>query len=126
MDGYDALIGRVRSLAEHSDLSERARSVIDGLLEYHDDEIAAREIAEGYLDAAERHIEAYKVLECHAGRARHSRLPRLDAWPQWRETAELLAATGKAVLANDERYGAYLDAVTVGKGPRGADGRAAP
>ena len=114
MDGYDALIGRVRSLAEHSDLSERARSVIDGLLEYHDDEIAAREIAEGYLDAAERHIEAYKVLERHAGE-RGIPVTRLDAWPQWRETAELLAATGKAVLANDERYGAYLDAIAAGK-----------
>ena len=115
MDGYDALIGRVRSLAEHSDLSERARSVIDGLLEYHDDEVAAREIAEGYLAAAERHVEAYRILERHAGE-RGVPVARLDAWPRWRETAELLADTGKAVLANDERYGAYLDAVTVGRG----------
>ena len=27
----------------------------------------------------------------------------------------MLAATGEAVLANDERYGAYLDAMTIGK-----------
>ena len=114
MDGYDALIGRVRSLAEHSDLSERARSVIGGLLDYHDGEIAAREIAEGYLAAAERHVEAYRVLERHAGE-RGVPIVRLDAWPRWRETAELLADTGKAVLANDERYGAYLDAIAAGK-----------
>ena len=114
MDGYDALIGRVRSLAEHSDLSERARSVIDGLLEYHEDETAAHEIAEGYLAAAERHVEAYKVLERRAGE-RGVPVARLDVWSQWRETAELLADTGKAVLANDERYGAYLDAMTIGR-----------
>ena len=114
MHGYDALIGRLRSLAEHSDLSERARSVIDGLLEYHDGETAARETAEGYLAAAERHIEAYRVLERHA-RQRGVPVARLDAWPQWRETARLLADTGKAVLSNDERYGAYLDAVAAGK-----------
>ena len=40
---------------------------------------------------------------------------RLDAWPTWREAAEILAAIGKAVLSNDERYGAYFDAMTIGK-----------
>ena len=114
MDGYDALIGRLRSLAEHSDLSERARSVIDGLLEYHDGETAARETAEGYLAAAEQHVEAYRVLERHAGELGVP-VARLDAWPRWRETAELLADTGKAVLSNDERYGAYLDVIVAGK-----------
>ena len=113
-ESYDALILRVRALADRHDLSERARSVIDGLLEYHEDETAARETAEGYLAAAERHVEAYKVLE---GDAVERGLPvnRLDAWPQWREAAELLAATGKAVLADKDRYGAYLDAMTLGK-----------
>ena len=114
MDGYDALIHRVRALADHPGLSERARGVIDELLEYHDDETVARETAEGYLAAAERHVEAYRVLEHHAGE-RGVPVARLDAWPQWREAAEMLAATGEAVLANDERYGAYLDAMTIGR-----------
>ena len=114
MDGYDGLIQRVRALADHPDLSERAQDVIVGLLAYHDDETVARETAEDYLAAAERHVEAYKVLKAQAGE--HG-LPvaRLDAWPQWREAAEMLAATGKAVLANDDRYGAYLDAMTIGR-----------
>ena len=114
MYGYDALIHRVRALADHPGLSERARGVIDELLAYHDDETVARETAEGYLEAAERHVEAYRVLEAQAGE--HG-LPvaRLDAWPQWREAAEMLAATGEAVLANDERYGAWLDAMTIGR-----------
>ena len=114
MDGYDALIRRVRALADHPGLSERARGVIEELLTYHDDETDAQETAEGYLAAAERHVEAYKVLEAQAG---EQGLPvaRLDAWPHWREAAEMLAATGKAVLADEDRYGAYLDAMTIGR-----------
>ena len=114
MDGYDALNRRVRTLAEHPGLTERARSVIDQLLEYHDDETVARETAEGYLAAAERHVETYKALERHASE-RGLPVDRLDAWPEWREAAEMLAATGKAVLTDQERYGAYLDAMTIGK-----------
>ena len=114
MDGYDALIGRVRALADHPDLSDRARGVIDELLAYHDDETLARETAEGYLAAAERHVEAYKALEHHASE-RSLPISRLDAWPQWREAAEMLEATGKAILADEDRYGAYLDAMTIGR-----------
>ena len=114
MDGYDALIRRVRALADHPGLSERARGVIDELLAYHDDETVARETAEGYLAAAERHVEAYRDLERHAG---DHGLPvaRLDAWPRWREAAEMLAATGEAVLADEDRYGAWLDAMIIGR-----------
>ena len=125
MDGYDALIRRVRTLADHPDLSEHARNVLGELLEYHDEETVARETAEGYLAAAERHVEAYRALERQAGE-RGLPVARLDGWPEWREAAEMLAATGKSVLANDERYGAYLDAMTIGKVPRAAHGRAAP
>ena len=114
MDGYDALIHRVRALADHPGLSERARGVLDELLAYHDDETVARETAESYLTAAERHVEVFRDLERHA---RDHGLPvaRLDAWPRWREAAEMLAATGEAVLANEDRYGAYLDAMTIGR-----------
>ena len=114
MDGYDALIRRVRALADHPGLSDHARNVLGELLEYHDDETVARETAEGYLAAAERHIEAYKALEHQAGE-RGLPVARLDTWPEWREAAEVLVATGKAILANNERYGAYLEAMTIGK-----------
>ena len=114
VDGYDALIHRVRALADHPGLSERARGVIDELLAYHDDETVAQQTAEGYLAASERHIEVYKALENHAGE-RGLPINRLDDWPRWREAAEMLAATGKAVLANEDRYGAYLDAMTIGR-----------
>ena len=114
MDRYDTLIRRVRALAEDPDLSDRARDVLGGLLDYHDEESLARETAEGYLAAAERHVEAYRVLQ---RRAEDQGVPvaRLDAWPEWREAAELLAATGQAILSNEDGYGAYLDAMTIGK-----------
>ena len=114
MDGYDALIRRVRALADHPGLSDQARNVLGELLDYHDDETVARETAEGYLESAERHVEAYKALERQAGE-RGLPVARLEAWPEWREAAEILTATGKAILANEERFGAYLDAITIGK-----------
>ncbi len=114
MDGYDALIHRVRALFDHPDLSERAHSVLDQLLDYHDEETETRQTAEGYLALAERHVEAYKALERQASE-RGIPVVRLDAWPEWREAAVMLAATGKAILSNDENYGAYLDAITIGK-----------
>ena len=114
MDGYEPLIHRVGALSEHPDLSERARIVLYELLDYHEDETTARETAEGYLDAAERHVEMYKALELQAGE-RGLPVSGLDAWPEWREAAEMLAATGKVVLANEERYGAYLETMTIGK-----------
>ena len=114
MDGYDALIRRVRTLADNPGLSERARNVIDGLIKYHDDETAARETAEGYVAAAERHVETYKALEREAGE-RDVTVAGLDAWPQWHQAAEMLAEVGAAVTADEEKYGPWLDAMTLGK-----------
>ena len=114
MDGYEVLISRVRSLAGHPDLSEPIRDVLGELLDYHQDETVARDTAEGYLAAAERLVEVYKGLE---RRSEDQSVPvaRLDVWPRWREAAEMLAATGEAILANNEKYGAYLDAMTLGR-----------
>ena len=114
MDGYDALISRVRALAEHPGLSQAARDVLDGLLEYHQDETVARDTAEGYLDAAERLVEVFKALERQA-EEQGVPVTRLDAWPRWHEAAEMLATTGEAILAGEDRYGAYLDAMTLGR-----------
>ena len=114
MDGYDALIQRVRSLARQPDLSEPIRDVLGEILEYHQDETTAQETAQSYLAAAERLVEVYEGLE-RRSEEQNAPVARLDAWPQWREAAEMLAATGEAVLANEDRYGAYLDAMTLGR-----------
>ena len=114
MDGYGVLIQRVHSLAEHPDLSHPARDVLDGLLDYHQDETVARDTAQGYLEAAERLVEVYKALERQA-EEQGVPVARLDAWPTWHEAAEMLAAAGEAILADEDRYGAYLDAMTLGR-----------
>ena len=114
MDGYEALISRVRAFAEHPDLSQPARDVLGELLEYHQDETAAQETAQTCLVTAERLVEVYKVLE-RRSEEQGAPVARLDVWPRWREAAEMLAATGEAILANEEKYGAYLDAMTLGR-----------
>ena len=114
MQGYDGMIGRVRSLSGHPGLSESARGMLDELLEYHKGETVARETARGWLADAERHVEAWMAL---AQRADDQGVPvaHMDDYPQWREAARTLAGTGKTILDNEERYGAYLDALAAGK-----------
>ena len=114
MQGYDALIGRVRALAQHSGLSQHARGVLDELLAYDKDETVARETARGWLADAERHVERWKALERRADEKAMA-VARMDDYRAWREAARTLAATGEAILGNEERYGAYLDALTIGK-----------
>ena len=114
MQGYDNLINRVRSLAEHPDLSQRARSTLAALIDYDAEEAVARETTQGYVTVAERHVETYKALEREA-RERGVTVSELDAWPKWREVAEMLAEVGAAVTADEEKYGSWLDAMTLGK-----------
>ena len=102
------------ALAAHPDLSRRARDVLQGLLDYDAEETVAREIAEDYLATAERHVEIHEALERQTG-DRGVSVTEHAGWPEWREAADMLAATGEAVLSNRERYGAYLDAMTSGK-----------
>ena len=114
MQDYDGLIGRVRSLSGHPGLSESARGMLDKLLEYHDGETAARETARGWLADAERHVEAWMAL---AQRADDLGVPvaNMENYSTWRGTARTLAGTGETVLGNEERYGAYLDALAAGR-----------
>ena len=114
MGGYDALVPRVRALAAHPEISARPRNALEGLLEFHEDQTAAREITEAYLESAERHVNVYKALEREA---EDRGIPITDQadYPKWREAAEVLAATGESILSSEERYGPYLDAITIGK-----------
>ena len=36
-------------------------------------------------------------------------------WPEWRHEAQRLEESGRAILADEGKYGAYLDAVAAGK-----------
>ena len=114
MGGYDALIGRVCTLAEHPDLSARAKGNLAGLLEYHDKEAKARRMAQDWLADAERHVEAWKALERRSD-GLGMPVARMDEYAGWREAARTLAATGRMILGDDESYGAHLAAVAAGR-----------
>lgn len=113
--GYDALIGRVRALAGHPERSEDARGTLTDLLDYHEDDTVTRETAQGCLACAERHLEIYRTLERQTG-DRDIPVADLPGYPAWREAVEMLVTTGEAVLSNQDRYGPYLDALSVGMG----------
>ena len=97
-DGYDALIGRARTLAERPELAAAVREVVDGLLAY---DVACRE-----GDAAAREFAA--LLEAHAGTRRgldaaaeadKRAVAGLEGYPDWRARSARLTANGEALLA---------------------------
>ena len=114
VDGYDELIGRVRDLAGHPQLPSTEREELTGLLDYHRAETAARGAVHGYLEAAERHVEAFRALERRSGEQGVA-VAELAGWPEWRREARRLEKAGRAILADEDSYGAYLDAVAAGK-----------
>ena len=97
-EGYDALMERVRALAERPDLPAAAREVIDGLLAYD------RACREG--DPAAREFAA--LLGAHAGTRRGLEraaeedvcaIAGLEGYGDWRALSARLIANGEALLA---------------------------
>ena len=112
--GYDELIGRVRDLAEHPRLPSTEHQELTGLLDYHRAETAARSAVHDYLPAAERHVKAFEPLEREA-ESQGVHIAEVAGWPQWHHEARRLERAGRAILADEDTYGAYLDAVAAGK-----------
>ena len=114
--GYDELIGRVQDLAEHSQLPTTEQQELTGLLDYHRAETAARSVVHDYLAAAERHVEACEPLqrEAESQGVQGVHIAEVAGWPEWRDEAQRLAKAGRAILADRDTYGAYLDAVAAG------------
>ena len=42
-------------------------------------------------------------------------IAEVAGWPEWRHEAQRLERAGRAILAGEDTYGAYLDAVAAGK-----------
>ena len=97
-EGYEALLERVRALAEQPDLPAATREVLDGLLAYdracREGDAAAQEFAA--LLAA--HAETRRGLEEAAGAARCA-IAGLDGYGDWRMRSGRLIANGEALLA---------------------------
>ena len=97
-EGYDALLERVRALAERPDLPAATREVIDGLLAYdracREGDAAAKEFAA--LLAA--HAVTRRGLEEAAGAAGRA-IAGLEGYGDWRAHSARLIANGEALLA---------------------------
>ena len=112
--GYDELIGRVLDLADHPQFPSTEQEELRGLLDYHRTETAARSAVHDYLAMAERHVQAYEPLQREA-ESQGVHYAEVAGWPEWRQEAQLLERAGRAILADHDTYGAYLDAVAAGK-----------
>ena len=112
--GYDELIGRVLDLADRPQLPSMERGELRGLLDYHRTETAVRGAVHDYLAAAERHVKAHEPLQREA-ESKGVHVAGLAGWRAWRQEARRLEKAGKAILADEDTYGAYLDAVAAGK-----------
>ena len=112
--GYDELIGRVGDLAEHPRLPSTEHRELAGLLDYHRAETAARKTIHDYIAAAERHVKACESLQRDA-ESQGVHVSEVTGWPEWRDEAQRLEKAGRAILADQDTYGAYLDAVAAGK-----------
>ena len=112
--GYDELIGRVQDLAEHPRLPSTEHQELTGLLDYHRAETAARSAVHDYLAAAELHVKACEPLRREA-ESQGVHLAEVAGWTEWRQEAQRLERAGRAILADQDTYGAYLDAVAAGK-----------
>ena len=112
--GYDELIARVQDLADHPQLPVTEHQELTGLLDYHRTETAARSAVHDYLAAAERHVKACEPLQRQA-ESRGIHIAEVAGWAEWRHEAGRLERAGKAILADENTYGAYLDAVAAGK-----------
>ena len=112
--GYEDLIDRVRDLAEHPQLPSNEQQELTGLLDYHRTETAACSVVHQYLAAAERHVKACEPLQREA-ESQGVHVSDVPGWPEWCNEARRLEEAGGAILADEDTYGAYLDAVAAGK-----------
>ena len=97
-EGYDALMERVRALAEQPDLPAATREVLDGLEAYdracREGDAAARE----FLGLLAAHAGARRGLE-EAAEAAGRAIAGLEGYGDWRALSARLIANGEALLA---------------------------
>ena len=112
--GYGELIDRVRDLVERPQLPLNEQQELTGLLDYHRSETVARSAVHDYLAAAERHVKACEPLQREA-ESRGVHVAEVAGWAKWRQEARHLQDAGRAILADEDTFGAYLDAIAAGK-----------
>ena len=104
----------MQDFAEHPPFPTTEYQELTGLLDYHRTETVDRSALHDYLAAAERQVKTCEpVLREAANQGVH--VCEVAGWPEWRQEAQRLDEAGGAILADEDTYGAYLNAVAAGK-----------
>ena len=113
MDGYRALIPRIRALAANPEIPAGTREVLDRALQAHESHAAARSRVEGWLESAVSHIEAHAPLRA-AALDLEIETAETAGYAEWKREAERLAQAGEAILS-DRTCGPHLAAVSMAR-----------
>ena len=108
--GYMDIIPRIRELTENPDIPAKSRAPLIRVLENHQRYLSTRKHILGFPGEAERHMDARASLQDVAA-DRKIELTGVPAYPDWRQEAERLTATGDAILSGKETHGAHLDRI---------------
>ena len=111
MDGYSALITRIRALAADPEIPAGTREALDRALQAHEGHAAARSRVEGWLESAVSHIEAHAPLRA-AALDLEIETAETAGYAEWKREAERLAQAGEAILS-DRTCGPHLAAVSM-------------
>ena len=114
MDGSEALIARMRPLAEQPELPAGTRQALAGVLEDHQRHAAVRKHIEDWLSAGKAHMGEHEIIELAAA-GMDLAITEVRTYPKWRGDADRLITEGTAILSDTAAYGAHLDAMLIGK-----------
>ena len=106
--GYMDIIQRVRELMENPDVPAKSRGPLIKVLENHQHYLSTRKHILEYPGEAQRHKDARASLHDVAA-DQDIELTGLTAYPDWRQEAERLMASGEAILSGKDTYRAHLD-----------------
>ena len=106
--GYMDIIPRVWELMENGQIPAKSQAPLIQVLENHQHYLSTRKHILDYPGEVERHMDARASLHDVAA-DREIELTAVSTYPDWRQEAERLTATGKAILSGKETYGAHLD-----------------
>ena len=110
IQGYAPLIDAMREIRDRPHLDATARNTLDTVLDQHLHIEQARTDIDRYLKDTARSFRSLENLKDVAERfSTHGvQLEKIGSYKEWKQRALELAASGKAMLADLQRYGIHL------------------
>ena len=111
IQGYAPLIDAMREIRDRPHLDATARNALDAVLDQHLRIEQARADIDHYLKDTARSFRSLENLKDVAERfSTHGvQLEEIGSYKEWKQRALELAASGKAMLADLQRYGIHLN-----------------